>query len=65
MDVQRAGDELAQVVRHGSLGLEADHRAAAAALQRGFEMADEILGLFLDLEVAVADDAEGALPLTS
>ena len=35
--------------------------AAAPALQRGFEQADQILGLFLDLDVAVAQDAEGAL----
>ena len=34
--------------------------AAAALLQRRLEQADEILGLFLDLEVAVADDPEAA-----
>ena len=35
-------------------------RPAAAALERGAVEADEILGLFLDLDVAVADDPEGA-----
>ena len=52
----------AELLRHRRLDLEADHRAAAAALQRALEEADEILGLFLDLDVRVADDAEGALP---
>ena len=39
---------------------EPDHPAAAAALDRGAEEADQILGLLLDLDVAVADDPEGA-----
>ena len=60
---QRLGDELAQAFRHRRLDLEADHRAAAAALERALEEADQVLGLFLDLDVAVADDAEGALPV--
>ena len=59
---ERLGDELAQLLRHRRLDLEADDRAAAAALQRALEEADEILGLFLDLDVRIADDAEGALP---
>ena len=42
---------------HGEL----DHLAAAAALQRGLELAHEVLGLLLDLEVAVAQHAEGAV----
>ena len=40
---------------------EPDHVAAAAALQRALVEADEILGLFLDLDLAVAQDAEHAL----
>ena len=39
------------------------HRAAPAALERGLEQAHQVLGLFLDLDLGVADDAEGALPL--
>ena len=38
---------------------------AAAALQRALEEAHQVLGLFLDLDVRVADDAEGALPSTA
>ena len=50
------------VFRHVGGDLEPDHRAAAAALQRGLEQAHEIFGLFLDFEIAVANDAENALP---
>ena len=62
-----AGDEVAQFVRHLAVELDADHRTAAAALQRRLEEADQILGLFLDLDIAVADDAEraGALDLVA
>ncbi len=61
--VELLGDEVAQVLGHPGLDLEADHRAAAALLQRRLEEADQVLGLFLDLDVAVADDPEAALPL--
>ena len=53
----------AQLFRHRGFDLEADHRAAAAALQRGLEQAHQVFGLFLDFEFGVADDAERALPL--
>ncbi|MFT3953048.1 MAG: hypothetical protein QM722_01005 [Piscinibacter sp.] len=43
------------------LDLEADHRAAAAPLERRLEQEHQILGLFLDFDIAVADDAERAL----
>ncbi len=56
--------EAAQFGRHGGVDFEADHRAAAAALERALEDAHQILGLFLDLDVRVADDAEAALPFT-
>ena len=55
--------ESAQLRRHGGFELEADHRSAPAALEHRLELAHEILGLFLDLDLGVADDAEGALPL--
>ena len=38
-----------------------DRDAAPAALQRGFVGADQVLGLFLELHVGVADQAELAL----
>ena len=38
-----------------------DHPAAAAPLDRVGEVADEILGLFLDLDIAVAQHAERAV----
>ena len=61
-DVDVAGHEGAQGFRHAGLDLEPDDRAAAAALERALVEPDEILGLLLDLDVAVANDAEGALP---
>ena len=62
-----AGHEFANLVRHTAVEFDADHRTAAAALQRRLEQAHQILGLFLDLDIAVADDAEraGALDLVS
>jgi hypothetical protein len=41
--------------------LQPDHLAAATAFQRGLEFADKVLGLVLDLKVAVAQHAEGAM----
>ena len=59
-DVDVAGDEGAQRLGHARLDLQADDDAAPSALQRAFVKTDEILGLFLDLDVAVADDAKPA-----
>ena len=59
--VELVGDEVAQVRRTGGVDLHADHRAAAAALERAFEQAHQVFRLFLDFDVAVADDAEQAL----
>ena len=42
------------------LELQPDDPAAPPALDRGPEVADEVLGFLLDLDVAVADDAERA-----
>lgn len=50
--------ELAQRRRHFAIGLDADDRTAAAALQRAFEKANQIFRLFLHLDIAVSDDAE-------
>ena len=60
---KRLGNQLAQALGHGRLDLEADHRPAAAALQRTLEEADQVFRLFLHLDVRIADDAEGALPV--
>ncbi len=60
---QRALHERAQFLRHGRLDLEPDHRSPAPPLQRGLEQADQILGLFLDFEFGVPDDAERTLAL--
>jgi len=43
--------------------LEADDAAAAALFQQDLEFADEVFRLFLDLDVAVADDPQHAAPL--
>ena len=60
---ERALHEAAQLGRHRRFHFEPDHRAAAAALERGLEQPHQIFGLFLDLDFGVADDAERALPL--
>ena len=51
-----------QILRHARIGLEANDGAAAPALQRRLEQEDQILGLLLDLDLAVADHAEIAEP---
>ena len=60
---QRALHEALELRGRRSLDLEPDHRAAAAALEHGFERADQVFGLFLDLDFGIADHPEGALPL--
>src|SRR5258705_620433 len=62
-DREGARHEAPQLGRHCGVDLEPDRRAAAAPLEHGLELAHEILGLFLDFDFAVEDDAEGALPL--
>jgi hypothetical protein len=49
-----------QAVGHSRLELETHDAAAAAAFDRRAEIADQVLGFFLDLDVAVADDAKAA-----
>ena len=48
----------AERLGHARFELEPDHPAAPPALDRVGEVADEILGLLLDLDVAVAQHAE-------
>ena len=55
------GDQRAQLLRHPDVDAEMDRHPAAAALQRGLVGADQVLGLFLELHVGVADQAERAL----
>src|SRR5690606_18123290 len=50
-----AGHEIPQFLRHAIVELDADHRAAPAALERRLEEPHEIFRLFLHLDVAVAD----------
>jgi hypothetical protein len=51
--------------RHVGFQLQANDAAAAAALDRGPEEADKVLGLLLDLDVAVADDPDAPPPSRS
>ena len=60
-DVDVAGDEGAQPLRHAGVDLEPDDRAAPPPLQRALEQAHQVFGLFLDFDVAVADDPEAAV----
>ena len=62
-DIEFLGDEGAHFRGHVRVRLQPDHRAAPAAFQRRLEQADQVFRLFLDFEIAVADDAEQALRL--
>ena len=53
--------EPAQIGRHRRIDREMDGMAAPASLQRGLEQPDQILGLLLDLDLAVAQQPEDAL----
>ena len=55
-----AHDKGAQVLRHRSFDLEAHDVAQPALFQARFELAHQVLGLFLDFDVAVAHHPEGA-----
>src|SRR4051794_3347863 len=48
------------MLRHAGRDLKADDDAEAALLQHGLEDAYEVLRLLLDVEIGIADDAEGA-----
>ena len=48
----------AEPLGHAAFEFEPDHAAAPTPLDRIGEVADEILGFFLDLEIAVAQHAE-------
>ncbi len=60
--VEPLGQEFLQIDRHALVDREADDVAAPAPLQRRLVEPDQVLGLFLDLDVAVAQDAEHAAP---
>ena len=55
--------ESSQLRRHCRYELEPDDCSAPAPLEHRLELAHQVLGLFLDLDLGIADDAEGALPL--
>src|SRR5258707_11872985 len=55
--------EPTQLHRHGGFELESDDRSAPSALEDRLELAHQIFRLFLDLDLGIANDAEGALPL--
>ena len=57
---ERPLHEAAQLHGHGRFDVEADHDAAAAALERGLEHPHQIFGFFQDLDFGVAGDAERA-----
>ena len=57
-DAQSRPDRGAQTRRHAGLDGQADDRAAGALLERAFEHAQQVLGLLLDLDAAVAQDPE-------
>ena len=60
LGVQAADDEAAQLLRHVAFQLDPDHRAHPPLLQPDLELANQVLGLFLDFQLAVADQAEYA-----
>ena len=60
-DLELLHHEALQPCRHLPVDLETDDVAAAPALERGLVKRDQVLGLLLHLDVAVAQDAEGAV----
>ena len=60
-DLQLLHDQAAQAVGGAGGDLQTDDAAATAPLQRGLELADQVLGLLLDLQIAVAQHAEAAM----
>ena len=57
---ERALHEALQLGRHVRFDVEADHRTAAPALERGLEQPHQIFGFFEDFQFGVADDPERA-----
>ncbi len=53
-----AHDECAQIVRHRRFDLETHDIAQPALFQTRLELANEIFGLFLNFDVAIADHAK-------
>jgi hypothetical protein len=53
-------DQALERVRRAAIEREPDRPAPAAALERGLELAHQVLGLFLDFQVAVAQHPEDA-----
>ena len=60
-DIELLHHEALQARGHLPVDLEPDHDAAAPALQGRLVERDEVFGLLLDLDVAVAQHTEGAL----
>src|SRR4030088_2099909 len=52
-----------QIGGHGGFELEPDDRPTPAALEHRLKLAHEVFCLFLDLDLGITDDAEGALAL--
>ena len=58
VDADLLGDESAQIGRHLGVDGQADDRAAASTLERGFEQPHQILRLLQNLDVTIANDPE-------
>ncbi len=58
---QLADDHALEVRGHAGLKLQADHLTAPAAFQGRLEVSYQVFGFFLDLDIAVADNAERAV----
>ena len=61
-DADLLADQPFQRRRRAGAEIEPDGAAAAPALERGLELAHQVLGLFLDLQIAVAQHPEDAMP---
>src|SRR5579871_1599415 len=58
VEIEMIGNELAQLVGHRPTAFHVDDGTALATLEQGFEHENEIFGLLLDFDIAVANDAE-------
>ena len=61
-NVDVAGDKRAQRFRHAGFDFEPDDGAASSPLEGAFVEPDQVLRFFFDFDVAIANDAKGALP---
>src|ERR1700730_12728718 len=59
---KRTLDKAPQLRRHRGFHLQPNNRSAPAPFENTLEQPNQILGFFLDFDIGIADDPEGAMP---